>query len=114
MPFYLVVEIRPSIDASIAQRGHACAGASPERLGGRGSTWASPPAAVARGIMLLGQPDRAPRSAEKAVALVEVARHPFTTSRGLYWAAALRQFRGDWPSWTSGHGGRSSPAGSTG
>ena len=47
-------------------------------------------------LWLLGQPDRALRFAEKAISLIEAAKHPFTTSRGLYWNAVLHQFRGEW------------------
>jgi predicted ATPase len=46
---------------------------------------------------LLGRPDQALQLSEEALAALDPKKHIFTGSRGLYWNAVLRQFRGEWP-----------------
>jgi predicted ATPase len=48
-------------------------------------------------LWLLGYPDQALQCGNRATALLEEVRHPYTQSRALYWDAVLQQFRREWP-----------------
>jgi class 3 adenylate cyclase/tetratricopeptide (TPR) repeat protein len=48
------------------------------------------------GLLLLGYPDQSRTCLDELIAIFEKLNHPFTTTRALYWCAAISAARKDW------------------